>query len=225
MINSFENRKFIMNTNQSQSNENNKPQLEQFTFGKSPACVYLVALINQGNIKKYRKLHTRHQELNAILNELLDAYQTQSISLKTFLHLLNIKKKEVRDNIDTLKELMLSKAVTIEEKNKTTTLLNVYENVMMMEFKKLQRETQFYHIAKIKSEQQARSLARNNNSPNVGTYEVQGHAQELPYQATVTLSTSHAPIIIVKTTFVDTVNDEVLFKRHNARMQRRNKQY
>lgn len=200
-------------------------KLEQFTFGKSPACVYLVALINQAGVYKYRKLHTKQQELNHLLGELFQAYQQGNLTLKSTLHLINIKKIEVRKKLEEMKKKHIFKAKTKEEKEQENTILNVFTNVIMMEFKKIQRELQYYHIARIKSEQQARAYSHRDGTPNFGTYKVQGFINSLPYQAEVIISTEHSPKITLSTNFVDPINNEVLFKRHNARMKRRNKKF
>lgn len=200
-------------------------KLDKGTFGNSPACFYLVDLIN-GNpiyLKRMKRLHTKHQKLNQTLNEIVNAYRNKALSLSTARHLITLKQGDCKTNIIVLREFEIHTAETDKEKEDVNLLINVFENVMMMEFKKILRELHYYHLVEIKSIKKASAFAKKMNTPNFGTYVVQGEANDSSFKAEVTLDYRDAPKVVIKSEFIDRINSNYLNVKHSMRMENRQK--
>lgn len=200
-------------------------QLEKFTFGKSPACLLLVDLINKLDPAKYRKLHTRQQSINRDLHELTKAYINNNISANTFLHIINMMRKEFKNDIANIKKADSTVYPTEQEMKIKKDIYDVFSNVVAMSFKTLLRELDYHKAVHKSCSDKIRSMAKKNKTTKEFSYTFNGYHKDIPYTANVTFTHGQNPQISITSTFNDTITNELLFQRHYKRMKRKNIQY
>lgn len=200
-------------------------KLDKFTFGNSPACILLVDLINKLDPVKYGRLHSKQQALNRSLNELMQAYLNKQISASNLLKIIKLMREDMKQRIQKIKDNDKEIYATDEEKKLQSDIFNVFSNVIMMSFKKLIREITYHNCVYIRSLDKARAMAKKLKRPGEGEFLISGYYGVIPYQSSVVLKQGQKPQVVITSKFEDTINNEVLFEKHYARMKRKNIQY
>ena len=99
------------------------------TLGNSPAAIYIIDLLNQIERKKAIYLIKAYGDFKETLRELIDAYNDGALSAKVVLKYI----ETYRSTLPQKKEALIIKGYEIK-------IINLYDNLLIAEFKKFIRK-------------------------------------------------------------------------------------
>lgn len=101
---------------------------DKYTLGKSPAAIYIIDLLNNIERNKAVYLIKAYSEFKENFRELLDAYDDGALSAKV-----------IRKYIATYRATLPQTRVQLLEKGYDHKIINLYDNLLIAEFKKATR--------------------------------------------------------------------------------------
>lgn len=182
------------------------------TLGDSPACIYLIDLLNKIERKKAVYLIKSYAEFKETFKELVDAYEANALSAKV-----------VRRYIATYRETIPAIRQSLVDRQYDTTIINLYENLLIAEFKKVTRKLDAIKKLEISAISRAKSNLKKSgssfNDKNMQTYG-KYEGKEIPVDVTFDqhgLGSS----VFNKDLIEDKINSETLMEKSLKRLERR----
>lgn len=182
------------------------------TLGDSPACIYLIDLLNKIERKKAVYLIKSYGEFKETFKELVDAYEANALSAKV-----------VRRYIATYRETIPAIRQSLVSRKYETTIINLYENLLIAEFKKVTRKLDAIKKLEISAISRAKSNLKKSgssfNDKNMQTYG-KYEGKEIPVEVTFDqhgLGSS----VFNKELIEDKINSETLMEKSLKRLERR----
>lgn len=102
---------------------------DKYTLGNSPAAIYMIDLLNQIERKKAVYLTKAYGDFKETIRELLDAYDDGALSAKVVRQYM----ENYRATLPQKKELLLNREYDLK-------IVNLYENLLVAEFKRVIRK-------------------------------------------------------------------------------------
>lgn len=123
---------------------------DKFTLGNSPAAIYMIDLINSVERKKAIYIIKSYGEFKETFRELSDAHDDGAISARV-----------LRKYIETYRLTLPGVRKNLEEKQYDIKIINLYENLIIAEFKKVIRRLDAMKKIEISAIARAKSKIKN----------------------------------------------------------------
>lgn len=182
------------------------------TLGDSPACIYLIDLLNKIERKKAVYLIKSYGEFKETFKELVEAYNNEAISAKV-----------VRRYIATYRQTIPTIRQSLVNKQYETTIINLYENLLIAEFKKVTRRLDAIKKLEISAISRAKSnFKKSGNEFNDKQMKTYGkyEGKEIPVEV---IFDQHGlgSSVFNKDLIEDKINSETLMEKSLKRLERR----
>lgn len=183
------------------------------TLGNSPASIYLIDLLNQIERKKAVCLIKSYSDFKEIFKELMDAHDDGAVSAKL-----------VRNYIETYRSTLPEKKSNLLDKDYDIKVVNLYENLLIAEFKKAirkldaKKKIEISAIARAKHNLKSDGKTLNNQKiPTIGKYKGDEINVEVKFNQHG-IGSSFLNLNLIK----DNITNESLMKKSLKRLERRN---
>jgi len=123
---------------------------DKFTLGNSPAAIYMIDLLNSVERKKAIYIIKSYGEFKETFRELSDAHDDGAISARV-----------LRKYIETYRLTLPGVRKNLEEKQYDIKIINLYENLIIAEFKKVIRRLDAMKKIEISAIARAKSKIKN----------------------------------------------------------------
>lgn len=185
---------------------------DKFTLGNSPAAIYMIDLLNNIDRKKSVYIIKAYGEFKEVLRELSDAHDDGAISARV-----------LRKYIETYRLTLPGIRKSLEAKEYDVKIINLYENLIIAEFKKVIRKLDAMKKIEISAIARAKSKIKNSgrqiNNESISTYgRYEGNEVEIDVKFNKNgLGSSTVNANMVK----DRITSETLMEKSLKRLERR----
>ena len=185
---------------------------DKFTLGNSPAAIYMIDLLNNIDRKKSVYIIKAYGEFKEVLRELSDAHDDGAISARV-----------LRKYIETYRLTLPGIRKSLEAKEYDVQIINLYENLISAEFKKVIRRLDAMKKIEISAIARAKSKIKNSgrqiNNESISTYgRYEGNEVEIDVKFNKNgLGSSTVNANMVK----DRITSETLMEKSLKRLERR----
>lgn len=185
---------------------------DKYTLGNSPACIYIIDLLNNIDRKKAVHIIKSYAEFKEEFRELLDSYNEGALNARI-----------VRKYIEMYRSTLPEKRQKLVAKQYDVKIINLYENLIVGEFKKIlrrldsQRRVEISAIARAKS--QLKKQGNKYNEQQLHTYG-KFEGKEIPVE--VKFNEHGLPSSVVNPNLIkDNITSETLMEKSLKRQERR----
>lgn len=185
---------------------------DKYTLGNSPAAIYIIDLLNNTERKKAIYLIKAYSEFKQTFRELLDAHDDGALSAKV-----------VRKYIETYRSTLPQSKQNLTNKGYDIKVINLYENLLIAEFKKAIRRLDAIKRIEVSAISRAKSKLKNTGKKyhdeqlkTYGKYE----GQEIPVE--VRFNQHGLGQSSINTNLIeDKITSETLMEKSLKRLERR----
>lgn len=187
---------------------------DEYTLGNSPAAIYIIDLLNNIDRKKAIHIIKSYSEFKESFREVMDAHAEGVLSAKVVRKYIEL----YRSNIPTIHQNLVSKEYDIK-------IINLYENLLIAEFKKSIRKLD--SIKRIETSAVSRAKSQLKKSGKVYHHEQMNtygkyEGDNIPVAVKFNEYGLALPCVNVNL-IQDKITSETLMEKSLKRMERRNK--